>query len=117
MSSADYDAVESGHNAAQQRAANVVSSASGAGQAQLAQVGNYVQERSMGRIQNPITPAEAESASRNGTLPSLLNARMGLGGSGGTGGTGGSGGTGGGAAMPPGPGGAGRARPPAPPTA
>ncbi|GAA4969847.1 hypothetical protein GCM10023205_39030 [Yinghuangia aomiensis] len=114
MSSADYDAVESGHNAAQQRAADVVSSASGAGQAQLAQVGQYVQERSMGRIENPITPAEAERASRNGTLPSLLNARMGLSGSGSTSG---SGGTGGGGGMPPGPGGAGSARPPAPPTA
>ncbi|GAA4978946.1 hypothetical protein GCM10023205_54150 [Yinghuangia aomiensis] len=83
MSSDEYDAVESAHNAAQQRAADVVSSAGGAGQAQLVQVGNYVQERSWGRIDNPITPAEAESASRNGTLPSLLNARMGLDSSGG----------------------------------
>ncbi|MGA4544878.1 hypothetical protein ACPA54_33285 [Uniformispora flossi] len=109
MGSAAFGRVEAAHQEAQERARGLAPAAGGADQVQLDQVGRYIDERRMGRVENPITPAEAESASRNGTLPSLLNARMGLGGSGGSGDTGGGG-------MPPGPGGAGRPRPPAPPT-
>lgn len=107
MSSEDYAAAETAHAASQQRASDVVSRADGASRVQLAQVGNYVQERSMGRIENPITPAEADAASRNGTLQTLLTERM----------SNRSPGDADGAGAPAGPGGAGRVRPPAPPTA